>query len=113
MSQIYFNSPPPDQNDQIENFQTTLAALNQKIFSLQEIMQEKEQELAKLREVKKTSSVNFPYFFLCSCTVAVVLTFAFGVNLFSPFWEILLSAVIIAFCINYVKNFIQKFLGSK
>jgi hypothetical protein len=46
MSQIYFNSPV---NDQIENFQTTLASLNQKVISLQESVQEKDAEIAKLQ----------------------------------------------------------------
>lgn len=56
MSQIYFNSPTPLQNDQIENFQTTLASLNQQVISLQEALQEREAEIAKLK--KDTSGVR-------------------------------------------------------
>lgn len=51
MSQIYFNSPV---NDQIENFQTTLASLNQKVISLQESVQEKDTEIMSLKEDTKT-----------------------------------------------------------
>lgn len=51
MSQIYFNSPV---NDQIENFQTTLASLNQKVISLQESVQEKDTEIMSLKENTKT-----------------------------------------------------------
>ncbi len=51
MSQIYFNSPV---NDQIENFQTTLASLNQKVISLQETLQEKDSEINTLKENTKT-----------------------------------------------------------
>lgn len=51
MSQIYFNSPL---NDQIENFQTTLASLNQKVISLQEAIQEKDAEIVSIKENTKT-----------------------------------------------------------
>lgn len=113
MSQIYFNSPSSDQNDQIESFQTTLASLNQRLVSLQEALQEREREIAKLKEPKKTFQTAFPYFFLFSGVIIIILAFAFQINLFTSFWEILLSAIIITACVNYIKNFIQKFLVNK
>lgn len=62
------------------------------------------------------------YIPLLSLTVAILLTFAFQVSLFSvllgtaiisPFWEFLLSAFIIARLSNYLNDLVQKFLGSK
>ncbi|GEM_PF-2041234 len=62
------------------------------------------------------------YIPLFSLTVAILLTFAFQVSLFnvllgteirSPFWEFLLSAIIIARLSNYLNDLAQKFLGSK
>lgn len=63
-----------------------------------------------------------PYIPLLSLAVAILLTFAFQVSLFSvilgralvnPFWEYLLSAFIIARLSNYLNDLVQKFLGSK
>ncbi len=63
-----------------------------------------------------------PYISLLSLATAILLTFSFGVSLFSvffgtqiqsPFWEFLLSAFIIARLSNYLNDFVQKFLGSK
>lgn len=63
-----------------------------------------------------------PYIPLLSLATAILLTFGFGVSLFSaflgteiqsPFWEFLLSAFIIARVSNYLNDFVQKFLGSK
>lgn len=63
-----------------------------------------------------------PYLPLLSLSVAILLTFGFGVSLFnvflgtdirSPFWEFLLSAFIIARLSNYLNDAVQKFLGSK
>ena len=53
MSEIVFNSPPPNPsslNSQVENFQTTLASLNQQVIFLQETLQEREQEIKGLKE---------------------------------------------------------------
>lgn len=57
MSEIVFNSPTsePSLKDQVENFQTTLASLNQQVYILQEVIQEKDQEIARLKENKNTS----------------------------------------------------------
>lgn len=57
MSEIVFNSPTsePSLKDQVENFQTTLASLNQQVYILQEVIQEKDQEIARLKESKNTS----------------------------------------------------------
>lgn len=53
MSEIVFNSPQPTPasllQDQIENFQTTLASLNQQVISLQEAILEKDKEIADLQ----------------------------------------------------------------
>ncbi|MBI2196774.1 hypothetical protein HYU45_04170 [Candidatus Daviesbacteria bacterium] len=63
-----------------------------------------------------------PYIPLLSLATAILLTFAFQVSLFnvllgteirSPFWEFLLSALIIARLSNYLNDLVQKFLGSK
>lgn len=63
-----------------------------------------------------------PYIPLLSLTTAILLTFGFGVSLFSiflgtsvqsPFWEYLLSAFIVARLSNYINDLVQKFLGSK
>ncbi|MBI2019122.1 hypothetical protein HYS95_00445 [Candidatus Daviesbacteria bacterium] len=62
-----------------------------------------------------------PYIPLLSLATAILLTFGFGVSLFSlflgeirsPFWEFLLSAFIIARLSNYLNDLVQKFLGSK
>ncbi|OGE29590.1 hypothetical protein A2867_00310 [Candidatus Daviesbacteria bacterium RIFCSPHIGHO2_01_FULL_40_11] len=63
-----------------------------------------------------------PYIPLLSLVIAILLTFAFQVSLFnvllgteirSPFWEFLLSALIIARLSNYLNDLVQKFLGSK
>lgn len=62
------------------------------------------------------------YLPLLSLAVAIFLTFAYQVSLFSiflgteivnPFMEFLLSAFIIARLSNYLNDFVQKFLGSK
>lgn len=62
------------------------------------------------------------YIPLLSLATAILLTFAFQVSLFnvllgteirSPFWEFLLSAIIIARLSNYLNDLVQKFLGSK
>lgn len=45
MSEIVFNPPKPE----VENFQTTLATLNQKVIMLQEALQERDQEIAELK----------------------------------------------------------------
>ncbi|OGE65078.1 hypothetical protein A3I48_02385 [Candidatus Daviesbacteria bacterium RIFCSPLOWO2_02_FULL_36_7] len=53
MSEIVFNTPQSISSDfqsQIENFQTTLASLNQQVISLQEALQERDQEIAGLKE---------------------------------------------------------------
>lgn len=53
MSEIRFNTPqsaPPDFQSQIDNFQTTLASLNQQVISLQETLQQRDQEIARLKE---------------------------------------------------------------
>ncbi|MBI2330377.1 hypothetical protein HYU94_03225 [Candidatus Daviesbacteria bacterium] len=52
MSEIVFNSPKPE----VENFQTTLATLNQQVIILREALQERDQEIAKLKE--NTSQVS-------------------------------------------------------
>lgn len=52
MSEIVFNSPSPNPsplNSQVENFQTTLASLNQQVIILQEALQERDQEIANLK----------------------------------------------------------------
>jgi len=63
-----------------------------------------------------------PYIPLLSLATAILLTFAFQVSLFnvllgteirSPFWEFLLSALIIARLSNYLNDLVQKYLGSK
>ncbi|MCR4306141.1 MAG: hypothetical protein NUV73_03600 [Candidatus Daviesbacteria bacterium] len=63
-----------------------------------------------------------PYIPLLSLATAILLTFAFQVSLFnvilgthirSPFWEFLLSAIIIARLSNYLNDLAQKLLGSK
>ena len=63
-----------------------------------------------------------PYIPLLSLATAILLTFAFQVSLFnvllgteikSPFWEFLLSAIIIARLSNYLNDLVQKFLESK
>ncbi len=68
MSQIVFNSPEPKLEEdgsvdalqsQIENLQTTLASLNQVVYSLQEALQGREQEIADLQtklSVKESTS---------------------------------------------------------
>jgi hypothetical protein len=62
------------------------------------------------------------YIPLLSLATAILLTFAFQVSLFniflqtdirSPFWEFLLSAIIIARLSNYFNDLAQKYLGSK
>lgn len=63
-----------------------------------------------------------PYIPLLSLAVAILLTFGYQVSLFniflnteilSPFWDFLLSALIIARLSNYLNDAVQKFLGSK
>lgn len=52
MSEIRFNAPQPISSDlqsQIENFQTTLAFLNQQVISLQEALQQRDQQIASLK----------------------------------------------------------------
>lgn len=54
MSEIVFNPPKPqvseaDLQSQIENFQTTLASLNQQVISLQEVLQERDEQIADLK----------------------------------------------------------------
>lgn len=49
MSQIVFNSPQLE-SEQVENLQTTLASLNQVVYSLQEALQGKEQENIDLKK---------------------------------------------------------------
>lgn len=52
MSEIVFNFPSPSPsplNPQVENFQTTLASLNQQVIILQEALQERDQEIANLK----------------------------------------------------------------
>lgn len=62
------------------------------------------------------------YIPLLSLATAILLVFAFQVSLFnvllgteirSPFWEFLLSAIIIARLSNYLNDLAQKYLGSK
>lgn len=62
------------------------------------------------------------YIPLLSLVTAILLTFAFQVSLFniflqtdirSPFWEFLLSSIVIARLSNYLNDLAQKFLGSK
>lgn len=50
MSEIVFNSSTPQANleSQVESLQTTLASLNQRVYVLQESVQEKDQEIAEL-----------------------------------------------------------------
>ena len=52
MSEIVFNPP----KSEVENFQTTLATLNQQVIILRETLQERDQEIAKLKE--NTSQVS-------------------------------------------------------
>ena len=59
MSEIRFNVPQSSSADlqsdlqsQIENFQTTLASLNQQVISLQEALQERDQQIAELKTFK-------------------------------------------------------------
>lgn len=56
MSEIVFNSPAsePSLKNQIENFQTTLAFLNQQVIILQETLQEKDAEIVKLKKDAKS-----------------------------------------------------------
>lgn len=62
-----------------------------------------------------------PYIPLLSLAVAILLTFGYQVDLFqlllgtiiNPFFDLLLSAFIIARLSNYLNDFVQKFLGSK
>ncbi|MBI4036004.1 hypothetical protein HY383_03565 [Candidatus Daviesbacteria bacterium] len=54
MSEIIFNTPQSTTSnaffqDQIENFQTTLASLNQQVISLQEAILEKDKEITDLQ----------------------------------------------------------------
>lgn len=63
MSEIIFNPSPSASNfeSQIENFQTTLASLNQQVIILQEALQEKEQEVAELEmRLVQSSQENAP-----------------------------------------------------
>lgn len=119
MSEIVFNPQNQEQSNQqdlqsqIQNLQTTLASLNQQIIILQEALQERDQQIKRLKEVKETRPASFPYFFIFALTFAIILTFVFQINFFGPFWELLFSAVIVALSANYIKNFFQKFLGSK
>ncbi len=62
------------------------------------------------------------YIPLLSLVIAIFLTFAYQVSLFSiflgteiisPFFDFLFSAFIIARLSNYLNDFVQKFLGSK
>lgn len=50
MSQIVFNAPIAKASfeSQIENYQTTLASLNQQIITLRETLQERDQKIAQL-----------------------------------------------------------------
>ncbi len=48
MSEIVFNSPTT------ENFQTTLASLNQQVIILQKTLQEKDAEIAELKKDTKS-----------------------------------------------------------
>lgn len=50
MSEIVFNSLPPETSlqSQVLSFQTTLALLNQQVITLQEALQERDQEIAEL-----------------------------------------------------------------
>ncbi len=59
MSEIVFNAPSliqsepiitNDLHSQVENLQTTLASLNQQVIILQEALQERDQEIADLKE---------------------------------------------------------------
>lgn len=63
-----------------------------------------------------------PYLPLLSLAVAILLTFGYQVDLFqillgleiiNPFFDLLLSAFIIARLSNYLNDSVQKFLGSK
>lgn len=71
--------------------------------------------LGNIRQLK-------PYIPLLSLATAILLTFGYKVSLFniflntevlSPFWDFLLSALIIARLSNYLNDAVQKFLGSK
>lgn len=48
---IMFNTPEQEASAQarIENFQTTLASLNQQVISLQEALKSRDEEIARLR----------------------------------------------------------------
>ncbi len=56
MSEIVFNSPKsePSLRNQIENFQTTLAFLNQQVILLKETLQEKDAEITELKKDTKS-----------------------------------------------------------
>lgn len=71
--------------------------------------------LGNIKELK-------PYIPLLSLAIAILLTFGYRVSLFniflntdiiSPFWDFLLSALIIARLSNFLNDAVQKFLGSK
>ncbi len=71
--------------------------------------------LGNIKELK-------PYIPLLSLAVAILLTFGYKVSLFniflnteilSPFWDFLLSALIIARLSNFLNDAVQKFLGSR
>ncbi len=71
--------------------------------------------LGNIKELK-------PYIPLLSLAVAILLTFAYQVDLFqillkteiiSPFFDLLFSAFIIARLSNYLNDSVQKSLGSK
>lgn len=71
--------------------------------------------LGNIRQLK-------PFIPLLSLAVAILLTFGYRVSLFniflntevlSPFWDFLLSAIIIARLSNFLNDAVQKFLGSK
>lgn len=51
MSEIIFNPPKstPSLESQIDSMQTTLASLNQQVIILQEALQEKDQQIAELK----------------------------------------------------------------
>ena len=52
MAEIFFNPPKPSSSSvesQLENFQTTLASVNQQVIILQETLQERDQQIADLK----------------------------------------------------------------
>ena len=52
MAEIFFNPPKPSSSSvesQLENFQTTLASVNQHVIILQETLQERDQQIADLK----------------------------------------------------------------